>query len=61
MLALGVFSVIVQSINEAWHDAIEYALEWQLALLLQLNFLLGAWQWRYPVWVLRFERTSGAG
>ncbi len=57
MLALGIFSVIVQSISEDWHDAIEDALEWQLALLLQLNFLLGAWQWRRADWVLRFEET----
>lgn len=58
MLALGIFSVIIQSISEDWHDAIEDALEWQLALLLQLNFLLGAWQWRRADWVLRFEETS---
>lgn len=55
MLALGVGSVVIQSISEAWHDAIEYALEWQLALLLQLNFLLGAVQWYRAPWELRFE------
>jgi hypothetical protein len=59
MLALGILSVIVQSISEDWHDAIEDALEWQLALLLQLNFLLGAWQWRRGDWVLRFEEAPG--
>jgi hypothetical protein len=56
MLALGVFSVIVQAISEAWHDAIEDAIEWQLALLLQLNFLLTARLWWRTHWQLGFLR-----
>lgn len=45
MLAIGMFSVIVQSVSEAWHDTIEDAIEWQLALLLQVNFLFTVTLW----------------
>ena len=58
MLLLGVFSVIVQAISEAWHDAIEYALEWQLALLLQINFLLCARLWWDTPWRLHLARDE---
>ena len=58
MLALGIGSVIVDLLNDSWHDAIEDALEWQLALLLQLNFCFGAWHWRQVNWELRFEALS---
>jgi hypothetical protein len=40
MLLIGICSVCSCSSSSAWHDAIEDAIEWQLALLLQLNFLL---------------------
>ena len=58
MLCLGVFSVIVQGISEAWHDAIEDAIEWQLALLLQLNFLLCTPLWWRTSWRLAFVEES---
>ena len=56
MLALGIFSVVVQAISEVWHDAIEDAIEWQLALLLQLNFLLTTRLWWRTDWRLVFLR-----
>lgn len=58
MLAIGVFSVVVQLISEDWHDAIEDAIEWVLALLLQLNFFFCASLWRDGDWWLIFERRA---
>jgi len=58
MLALGVGSVIIQALSEAWHDAIEDALEWQLALLLQGNFAICAGLWRANPWRLAFVRAN---
>ena len=55
MLFIGIFSVIVQALDETWHDAIEDAVEWQLALLLQINFLLCAFLWRGSAWRLAFQ------
>lgn len=54
MLVIGIFSVLVQLLNKDWHDAIEDAIEWQLALLLQLNFLFSAALWRRGEWRLVF-------
>lgn len=58
MLLLGVFSVVVQAISEDWHDAIEDAIEWQLALLLQLNFLLCVPLWWRTPWRLAFAHDG---
>lgn len=58
MLIIGVGSVIVQLVDHSWHDAIEDAIEWQLALLLQFNFLLGARYWWRAEWQLQFHRTQ---
>ena len=57
MLVIGVGSVIVQLVNDSWHDEIEDAIEWQLALLLQLNFLLSARFWWRAEWQLQFHRA----
>lgn len=56
MLLIGVFSVVVQLISDDWHDAVEDAIEWQLAFLLQLNFLICATLWRRGEWSLDFHR-----
>lgn len=56
MLLIGVCSVIVQLLSEAWHDGIEDAIEWQLALLLQLNFILAASLWWNSPWALVLTR-----
>lgn len=58
MLTIGIVSVIVQLISEPWHDAIEDAIEWQLALLLQINFLLTALLWRDADWRLVFQHSE---
>jgi hypothetical protein len=60
MLVIGVFSVLLQLASERWHDRIEDAIEWQLALLLQLNFLFSAGLWRRSAWQLVFQR-AGSG
>jgi hypothetical protein len=52
MLCIGVYSIIIQAIDESWHDAIEDAVEWLLALLLQLNFLLCTAVWWRSEWEL---------
>ena len=60
MLCIGVFSVAVQAVDEDWHDAIEDAIEWQLALLLQINFLLCVGLWRAGYWELRVLKRGGS-
>ena len=61
MLFIGVFSVIIQTIDEHWHDAIEDGIEWQLALLLQLNFLICSRLWWRSDWHLGFHREEQSG
>jgi hypothetical protein len=58
MLIIGVLSVLLQLISEGWHDRIEDAIEWQLALLLQLNFLFSAGLWHRSDWHLVFRRDG---
>jgi hypothetical protein len=58
MLCIGVLSVIIQAISEPWHDAVEDAIEWSLALLLQVNFLIVALLWRRPPADLRFHTST---
>lgn len=55
MLCIGVGSVVIRALDPIWHDAIEDAVEWQLALLLQLNFLFCALLWRRGSWHLTFR------
>jgi len=55
MLAIGIGSVISEASNEAFHDGIEDAIEWVLALLLEVNFLLCAILWRDLPWRLEFR------
>ena len=57
MLCIGLCSVIIQAISDPWHDTVEDAIEWALALLLQLNFLIVFLLWRRPPAELAF-RTS---
>ncbi|MEE4277036.1 MAG: hypothetical protein V2I82_01060 [Halieaceae bacterium] len=58
MLAIGIGSVISETFNEPVHDRIEYAIEWVLALLLQLNFLFAALLWRQLDWTMAFQRRA---
>lgn len=58
MLAIGIVSVLIQFVSEDWHDGAEDAIEWQLALLLQCNFLLTAVMWRKSQWQLAFMRPE---
>ncbi|MEM1402514.1 MAG: hypothetical protein AAGG55_04235 [Pseudomonadota bacterium] len=58
MLTIGIISVAINIASEDLHDRIEDAVEWQLALLLQLNFLLLALFWRQSNWVLAFQRSD---
>ena len=58
MLLIGVFSVAAQLANDDWHDAVEDAIEWQLAFLLQLNFFMCAGLWRGNEWSLDFHRSG---
>lgn len=58
MLGIGVFAVLLQLVHEPWHDAMEDAIEWQLALLLQINFLLCARLWDRQGLALRFYPPS---
>jgi hypothetical protein len=46
LLALGVLTVALDAWDEDVYDAVEDAFEWNLSLLLQLNFLLGYVLWR---------------
>jgi hypothetical protein len=54
MLTIGIGSVFSEWLNEPVHDEIEDAIEWILALLLQLNFLLIALMWRRLPWKLAY-------
>lgn len=58
MLAIGIGSVLIQAWSEDWHDQVEDAIEWQLALLLQLNFLLSAGLWHKSPWELAFVKPG---
>ena len=58
MLLIGIVSVGINIASEDLHDRVEDAVEWQLALLLQLNFLLLALFWRKSNWTLVFERAN---
>lgn len=53
LLALGLLTVALDAWDEAWYEGVEDAFEWVLSLLLQTNFLLGYFVWRYADW--RFE------
>ncbi|MEM6300096.1 MAG: hypothetical protein AAGC91_01240 [Pseudomonadota bacterium] len=59
MLLVGLVSVGVQLFDENMHDNIEDAIEWQLALLLQLNFAFSVSLWWQDVWQLRYETNAG--
>jgi len=55
LLALGLLTVALDAWNEDWYDTLEDAFEWVLSLLLQSNFLLGYFVWRYAGWTLRID------
>ena len=46
LLLLGILTVLLDAWDGEWYDTVEDAFEWWLALLLQLNFLLGYLLWR---------------
>lgn len=52
LLAIGVLTVILQAWDKAWYITVEDAFEWVLALMLQVNFLLGYVVWRHAGWYL---------
>lgn len=52
LLGLGVATVIWEALDEPGYDAVEDAFEWVLALLLQVNILLGYLLWRRDGWQL---------
>lgn len=60
MLVIGIASIVIQAISESAHDRIEDAIEWQLALLLQLNFFLSSALWRHGEWQIGFESKNPA-
>ncbi len=53
LLATGVLTVILQAWDGAWYLSVEDAFEWSLALMLQVNFLLGYLVWRRAGWQLQ--------
>ncbi len=60
LLFLGLLTVILDSWDEAFYESVEDAFEWVLALLLQLNFLLGYLMWRRCGWTLEVNvKTTG--
>ncbi|MFT7289255.1 MAG: hypothetical protein ACI87W_003384, partial [Halieaceae bacterium] len=58
LLCIGMLSVLLQLLNAPWHDRVEDAVEWGLALLLQLNFLLCASYWRRSPWRMEFRQDA---
>ena len=56
LLALGILTVLLDAWDGVWYDTVEDAFEWWLALLLQLNFLLGYLLWRQAGFSLAVER-----
>ncbi len=58
MLCIGVFSVVVEALNEQMHDGIEDAIEWILALLLEVNFLLCAMLWYRLPWRIAYLKNN---
>ncbi|MBN7797074.1 hypothetical protein [Parahaliea mediterranea] len=59
LLCLGLATVIWQLVDDHGYDAVEHAFEWVLALLLQVNYLLGYLLWRRADW--RLSVVPGAG
>jgi len=55
LLALGLLTVALDAWDEDWYDTLEDAFEWVLSLLLQSNFMLGYFVWRYAGWTLRID------
>ncbi|MEM6774075.1 MAG: hypothetical protein AAF933_04340 [Pseudomonadota bacterium] len=58
MLCVGVLSVVVEALNGDLHDRVEDAIEWLLALLLQVNFLLCAMLWYRLPWRLAYVKND---
>ena len=46
LLLLGVLTVVLDAWDEEFYDSVEDAFEWNLSLLLQVNFLFGWVLWR---------------
>ncbi|MEM7692656.1 MAG: hypothetical protein AAF194_09505 [Pseudomonadota bacterium] len=61
LLLIGIVSVIVQLYDGALHDNVEDAIEWQLALLLQLNFMFTVALWWRPWWRAMEKTPLGFG
>jgi TRAP-type C4-dicarboxylate transport system permease large subunit len=63
LLVLGVMTLVFDAWDELWYDTVEDAFEWNLTLLLQVNFLLGYFVWRRAGWFLSVEagRTDHTG
>jgi hypothetical protein len=57
LLGVGLVTVVLDAWDGAYYDTVEDAFEWLLALLLQLNFLLGYLVWRRAEWTLAVKRA----
>ncbi len=55
LLGAGLLTVILDAWDENYYETVEDAFEWVLALLLQLNFLLGYIVWRRAGWRLEVK------
>jgi Frag1/DRAM/Sfk1 family protein len=58
LLGLGILTVLLDAWDEAWYKTVDDAFEWVLSLLLQSNFLLGYFVWRYAGWQLRVSHPA---
>ena len=61
LIVLGVMTLVLDAWNEHWYDRVEDAFEWNLTLLLQLNFLLGYLVWRRANWRLAVRSHANEG
>jgi hypothetical protein len=58
LLGLGLLTVLLDAWDEVWYNTVDDAFEWVLALLLQSNFLLGYFVWRYARWQLQVSHPT---
>ena len=61
LIVLGVMTLVLDAWDEHWYNRVEDAFEWNLTLLLQLNFLLGYLVWRRANWRLAVRSHANEG
>jgi len=59
LIVLGILTLVLDAWDETWYDSIEDAFEWNLTLLLQLNFFLGYFVWKRAGWSLSVRPSRG--